>query len=134
MKEARRYTYPDAQIICGEPEFDPSDKRQTTITNPSVVFEVLSDSTESNDRGPKFQGYIAMPTVDAYVLVSTREPRVEWYVRQSGGTWLFNHAAGLDAAFSLERPSFTLSLAELYAGVIFDPPPDLEAPRPEEPL
>ncbi|HEX8322782.1 MAG TPA: Uma2 family endonuclease [Tepidisphaeraceae bacterium] len=134
MREANRYTYPDAQIVCGEPAFDPADRRQTTITNPTIVFEVLSDSTEANDRGPKFRGYIAMPTVQAYVLVSTREPRVEWYVRQPGGAWLFNHATGLESFFTLAEPAVTLLLRELYVGVTFDPPPDPNAPRNEEPL
>ena len=135
MKEARRYTYPDVQIVCGEPQFDPLDRRQTTIMNPTVVFEVLSDSTEANDRGSKFQGYIAMPTVQAYVLVSSRVPRVEWYVRQPGGSWLFNYAAGLDGTLTLASPAVTLPLAEVYTGVAeFDPPPDPDAPRNEVPL
>lgn len=135
MKEANRYTYPDVQIVCGEPEFDPLDRRQTTIMNPVVVIEVLSDSTESNDRGPKFQGYIAMPTVQVYVLVSTRKPRVEWYVRQPGRPWLFNYAAGLDGTFAVADPAVTLPLAEIYTGITdFDPPPDPNAPRNEEPL
>lgn len=135
MKESNRYTYPDIQIVCGQPHFDPLDRRQTTIMNPTVVFEVLSDSTEANDRGPKFQGYIAMPTVQAYVLVSSRVPRVEWYVRQANGPWLFSYAAGLDGTFTLALPSVTLAMAEIYTGVTgFDPPADPNAPRNEEPL
>jgi Uma2 family endonuclease len=54
----RRYTYPDALVVCGERQFDPRDKKKLTVTNPTLVVEVLSDTTERTDRGEKFLAYI----------------------------------------------------------------------------
>ena len=50
------YVYPDISVVCGTPIFDPDDPKKTTIINPRVVIEVLSESTESYDRGGKFDG------------------------------------------------------------------------------
>lgn len=134
IQSTRRYTYPDAQIICGEPAFDPVDKKKTTLMNPQVVFEVLSDSTESIDRGDKLRGYVATPTVQAYVLVSQNDARIEMFLRQPEGPWLFQWAEGLDAAIDVPPLSTPLRLADVYAGLTFDPPPDPNAPRNEVPL
>lgn len=49
------HTYPDATVVCDEPEFE--DDQFDTLTNPTVLFEVLSASTESYDRGGKFRQY-----------------------------------------------------------------------------
>ena len=74
------YAYPDIVIICGRPEFDPVDA--DTLTNPQVVIEVLSPSTERYDRGFKFRQYERQPTILEYVLVAQDQPLVERYVRQ----------------------------------------------------
>src|SRR5262245_53404962 len=58
--EARnRYTYADAIALCGPPQF--LDETRDTLLNPTAIFEVLSDSTESYDRGEKFAGYRTLP-------------------------------------------------------------------------
>lgn len=62
------YTYPDAMVVCGEPEF--IDDHFDTLINPTVIFEVLSDSTESYDRGAKFRHYRSLDSLQAYVLIS----------------------------------------------------------------
>ena len=53
IAEADTSTYPDAMVICGEPAF--ADRRRIIITNPVVIVEVLSPSTEAYDRGEKFK-------------------------------------------------------------------------------
>jgi Uma2 family endonuclease len=68
------YTYPDIAAICGEPEFE--DAHMDTLTNPQLIIEVLSDSTESYDRGRKFAHYRTIDSLLEYVLVSQTECRI----------------------------------------------------------
>ena len=114
-----RYVYPDASIVCGPPRFDPDDRRRTTYTNPRVVVEVLSDSTEAYDRGDKFTLYRQSDTLEEYVLVAQHRPEVEAYLRQPDGTWSFAAWAGIDAVARLRSLGVDLPLGELYAGVAF---------------
>lgn len=81
-----RATYPDASMVCGPIQLDPADPRGTTITNPSLLVEVLSPSTEEVDRGSKLEDYQRIPSLQEYVLVS-QHPRVEIYRRLSSGSW-----------------------------------------------
>ncbi len=80
-----RATYPDASMVCGAIEGDPADPTNTTITNPSLIVEVLSPSTEEADRGHKWQHYQLIPSLQEYVLVSQSPPRVERYRRLASG-------------------------------------------------
>ncbi len=119
-----RYVYPDALVICGEPQFDPDDEKRTTVRNPRVVIEVLSDSTEANDRGDKFASYRTVQTVQEYVLVSQHRPMIEVFSRLPDGLWRLSVAVGTDAVARLESLSIDLPLSEVYDGVTFPPEPD----------
>ena len=114
---SRLYTYPDASIVCGEPQFE--DQVVDTLLNPKVIFEVLSESTEAYDRGKKFDHYRQIPSLREYVLVSQTEPLVERYDRQPDGTWRLTVVRGLDAELPLESVPCRLSLAEIYFKVSF---------------
>jgi len=121
----RQYGYPDVTVICGEPRLAPTrrGRNSSTILNPTLVVEILSDSTESYDRGPKFERYRDIDGFREYVLVAQDRPRVETYYRQDDGTWLFTIADGLDAVARLRSLNVDLPLAEVYAGVAFPPAP-----------
>lgn len=67
-------TYADASLVCGAIEGDPADPTNTTITNPILIVEVLSPSTEEHDRGDKWQHYQLIPSLQEYVLVSQASP------------------------------------------------------------
>jgi Uma2 family endonuclease len=81
-----RATYPDVSMVCGALEYDTEDAARTTITNPTLILEVLSDTTEMGDRGNKWLHYQRIPSLQEYVLVS-QEPRIEVFRRTSSGTW-----------------------------------------------
>lgn len=115
-------TYPDVTIVCGEPHINPFDKN--SIINPSVIFEVLSPSTERYDRGEKWEHYQRLDSLQEYLLVSQHKPKIEHYVRQDNGTWIFTSTEGLDAAVTILGAS--LSLAEVYDKITF---PETETPR-----
>ena len=109
------YTYPDLSAICGEPEFETD--RETTLTNPVLIIEVLSDSTESYDRGAKFRLYREIPSLVEYVLISQKERAVDVFRRDARG-WLVVEP---DAdSVELVSVGATLSLDDLYEGVTVD--------------
>lgn len=83
-------TYPDATVICGRIEQDPEDKN--AITNPKVIVEVLSDSTELRDRTEKLAHYQRIPSLKEYVLVSQRKRSIEVYRRGENREWLYSRA------------------------------------------
>ena len=85
-------TYPDASMVCGAIHGDPADPSGATITNPMLIIEVLSPSTEHDDRGSKWQHYQLIPSLQEYVLVSQSHRRVERYRRLPSGDWEFHDA------------------------------------------
>jgi len=111
------YYYPDATISC-PPTF--VDQKNGVIDNPTVIFEVLSPSTEAFDRGAKFRAYEQISTLQEYVLVSTELPLIETFRRQPDGLWLRSVVEGMEAKLDLPSVGATLPLADLYAHVIFD--------------
>ncbi len=78
-------TYPDVTVICDRLEADPDDPAGHTVTNPRVIVEVLSPSTEDYDRTEKLQHYQRIPSVEETVLVAHDARRVELFRRASDG-------------------------------------------------
>jgi len=106
-----RATYPDISMVCGPIECDPEDSAHTTITNPVLLVEVLSVTTEKGDRGNKWMHYQRIPSLQEYVLVS-QLTRVEVFRRTPSDTWEY-----FEAQEGIVRLSSgpTLDLATLYA-------------------
>ncbi len=111
------YTYPDASIVCGPLEL--ADGQQDVVLNPTVLFEVLSDSTEAYDRGQKFGHYRQIESLREYVLVSQSEVLVERYQRNPDNTWTLTESRGIDAQLSLNSVGITIPLLEIYDKVDF---------------
>lgn len=116
IQETTRRTYPDVTVVCGPLERDPADRN--AITNPTIIVEVLSDSTEASDRGEKWRHYRTLPSLQSYVLINTREPLVEVFTR-SGTSWSLSDAGPGDFA-ALGLHDAKLDVDALYAGVVDD--------------
>jgi Uma2 family endonuclease len=112
-------TYPDLSVICGPARF--VDDERDTVTNPVLLAEVLSESTESYDRGAKFRNYVRIPSLREYLLVSQQEPRIEQFIRQEPGPWVWREAAGLEATVDVPSLGIQIALAEVFAKVSFQP-------------
>jgi Uma2 family endonuclease len=82
-----RYVYPDVTVICGTPILEPG--TVDVATNPLVLVEVLSTSTEPYDRGLKWEGYQRIPTLTDYLLVSQSEARMEHFQSEADGSWRY---------------------------------------------
>ena len=111
-------TYPDVTIVCGELHVNPFDKN--SIINPSVIFEVLSPSTERYDRGEKWARYRRLDSLEEYLLVSQDKPQIEQCIRQEDGTWKFTYVEGLEVSSTMTVLGVTLSLAEVYDKITFE--------------
>ena len=112
-----RYSYPDTVVVCEDPLFE--DFEKDILTNPTVIIEILSPSTETYDRGDKFAAYRQIKSLQNYVLVSQFEARIEVYKRQGDG-WHFSEVIGLEKTLRLESIDCTLNLAEVYEKVNFE--------------
>ncbi|MEP0916146.1 Uma2 family endonuclease [Leptolyngbya sp. DQ-M1] len=111
------YTYPDVMVIEGAPIF--LDDRKDTVTNPTLIIEVLSKSTEEYDRSAKFKMYRSIPQFQEYVLINQYQIEVEHYTKTAEG-WLLREY-GADAESTVLRSlGIELTIADLYEGVTFD--------------
>ena len=108
-------TYPDVIVLCGPPELE--DAELDTLLNPQIIIEVLSESTESYDRGKKFRHYQQIPSFREYVLVSQDQPVCERFVRQPDETWVLTTVTGLDRELVFGTVPARVPLTEIYAGV-----------------
>jgi Uma2 family endonuclease len=109
-----KYVYPDIVVVCGEPQFE--DERTDIVTNPTLIIEVLSGSTEAVDRGVKWNGYQRIPSLREYVLVAQDRPSVERYARQ-GHLWLYEAVEGTESAVTLDSIGLSLPMDVVYEGV-----------------
>ena len=112
------YTYPDIIIICGDPEL--IDEKFGTVTNPSVIFELLSHSTRNYDKGEKFTLYRDIGSLKEYILVDTERIHVEKHIRREDNSWVLTDYRSLDEFFTIETVQVSLLLKDVYDGVTFE--------------
>jgi Uma2 family endonuclease len=110
------YTYPDAVIVCGKKELDTTSV--DTLLNPTILIEILSDSTESYDRSTKWAHYRRIATLQEFLLVSQTEYRVEQYIRQEEEVWQYIVYEGAEAVIHLPTVRLNLPLQALYRKVL----------------
>lgn len=119
IPENTLYTYPDIIIICDEPKF--VDDTFDTITNPSVIIEILSPSTEAYDRGAKFDLYRDIETLNEYILVSSTSMLVISYTKNtSDNSWVFKDFTKPVDILNISTIQYSIALADIYADVDFN--------------
>lgn len=107
-----RATYADVTVVCGPLEIDPADRTKQTVLNPSILIEVLSPSTESDDRGPKLDCYKSISSVRVVLLVSQDLPKITVFERTPNGPWSETKYTG--GAAALSAIGCVLPLDEVY--------------------
>lgn len=112
MPDSRKFFYPDVSVVCGEPQFH--DARTDVILNPTVIVEVLSESTAGFDRGEKFQAYQQLDSLREYLLVSQDKIFIEQYVRQAREKWTYVATVGLESTLTLPSIECALQLRAVY--------------------
>jgi len=112
VKAGRGYVYPDVVGVCGERAF--ADDIFDVLLNPTLLIEVLSESTEFYDRNIKANYYRTIESLSEYLFVSQSEYHVEQYTRQVDGRWLITDLRSLDQNVELISIGCKLSLRQIY--------------------
>jgi Uma2 family endonuclease len=112
-----RARYSDGSIICGAPEHPPHDPQATT--NPTIVFEVLSPSSEGDDDGEKRRDFQSLPSLRSYLLIAQDERVVKVYRRGERGEWSPDAELYRDGD-ELELPTLggAFPVASIYDGIL----------------
>jgi Uma2 family endonuclease len=111
-------SYADAVVVCGEPSRD--DEDPNAVTNPLVIVEVLSDSTERWDRVGKFRHYRALESLRDYVLVSQHDRHIEVYSRDAAGRWVMSEASEGESV-AVASLGGVLDVDRVYRGIALEP-------------
>ncbi|BAY14415.1 hypothetical protein NIES21_01720 [Anabaenopsis circularis NIES-21] len=116
------YTYPDVLIIKDEPVFQSG--RKDTVINPSIIFEVLSKSTSSRDRGDKFTYYRSIPEFQEYILIDQYQLHIEQLSKTPDGNWLFKETDDEDGVLNLVAANCQILHRQIYERVNFETQPE----------
>lgn len=114
IETLNKMLYPDVMAVCGDIQKSATD--ENSITNPILIVEVLSNSTESYDRGDKFFAYRQIPSLEEYVLIDQYKALVEIYKREKG-LWKITRVVGLDESVELASLNITIALKNIYEDV-----------------
>ena len=117
IPEYKQYTYPDIMVIAGKPIYQ--GKGTTTVTNPTVIVEVLSQSTQDYDRGTKFTYYRSIPQLKEYILVNQYQYAIEQFSKNEPGKWVLTEEQGENAILNLSTLDLQISLTDIYENVDF---------------
>jgi Uma2 family endonuclease len=109
------YTYPDISIICGE--IETTDDKFDTITNPSVIIEILSSSTRNYDKGEKFTLYREIDSLQEYILIDSERIMVEKFIRNPDNSWQLTEYKTIEKSFDITTLTIEMQLAAIYEGV-----------------
>ncbi len=112
------YRYPDLSALCGKPKIEMLGKQELFV-NPSLIVEILSESTADFDRGYKFTYYKSIESFTEYILIAQDRPHVTQFIKQSDNSWLQHEFNAIEDKFYLASLDCELELAELYQDVEF---------------
>ncbi|MDZ8081156.1 MAG: Uma2 family endonuclease [Nostoc sp. DcaGUA01] len=118
IPKKRIHTYPDVMVVAGSLEF--AEGRTDTISNPSIIAEVLSKSTRSYDIDEKFAAYRSIPSFQEYILIDQYKKHVDQYYKTDAKKWIFSEYEDGDSALILSSIEFQISLSDIYDKVDFD--------------
>ena len=111
----RVYTYPEVMVIKGEPIY--TDKGNTTVTNPILIAEILSKSTQNYYQGEKFTYYRSISELEEYLLISQEQYQIMQYAKTQEQKWLLSEYETADSVIQLSAIAFELQLSDIYTGV-----------------
>ena len=120
VKSKESFFYPDASIICGEPELaDEFDSIKDTVKNPAVIFEILSPSTENYDLGKKFFFYMQITSLKEYITIDSAKMHIRVGRRQHDNSWTFEELTNKDDSLSIQTIQQQILLSDIYEAVNF---------------
>jgi Uma2 family endonuclease len=116
IEKRDRFFYPDVMVTC-----DRRDRENSTYKQyPTLIVEVLSDSTEAFDRGDKFAEYQTLDSLQEYVLINSKRQRVECFRRNNEGLWVLESYTSDNNDYRLKSIDFKGGISMLYEDVVFE--------------
>ncbi|NCO36884.1 MAG: Uma2 family endonuclease [Armatimonadetes bacterium] len=112
VAETGLFTYPDIMVVCDKPVF--VDDEVDTLLNPKLIVEVLSPTTEANDRGWKWAHYRQLRSLAEYILIPQDDYRVEQYSRQADDSWLYREYRGLNDSLRIPLFGCEIPLSDIF--------------------
>ncbi len=113
----KNYFYPDVVVVDGNPIY--TDEFKDIVANPQILIEILSESTESFDRGDKFRAYRNIQSLKEYILINAEKQCIEQFYRDDSGRWQFGEVV-FEGTLTLNIAQFSLNIEEVYRKVDFD--------------
>ena len=112
IPQSTLFTYPDISIYCKG--IIPFDKDQNSSLNPTVLIEILSNSTEDYDRGGKFKMYRTISTLKEYVLIDSESVSAEIFRLNSTGHWELEEYKSIEEEILITALNFFMPMKEIY--------------------
>ena len=116
---SRTYVYPDLAVVCGKPKS--ADDREDILLNPTVIFEVLSPSTEYYDRGVKSRRYREIESLTDYILIDQNQARIEQFTRGNAPAWTLRDYRDASEILLIESLGVSVPIARIYEGIELSP-------------
>lgn len=113
-----KFVYPDFVVVCGKDEF--MDDKEITLLNPTLVAEVISESSEKYDRGLKSEYYRSVTSLKHYLIVEQNRVYVQLYTRGEDDKWIFQEFNQRDMTVPLDAIGVTLAINDVYRGFTFE--------------
>jgi Uma2 family endonuclease len=113
----KNYLYPDVVVVDGKPYFE--DDNKDVLVNPTLLVEVLSESTEAFDRGEKFKSYRQIKSLKEYILINSMKESIEQFYCDENGRWQIGDALN-EGVLKLQSLPIELSFDEVYFNVVFE--------------
>ena len=114
----KNYFYPDIVVVEGKPYYE--DDQKDIVMNPTLIIEVLSESTENFDRGDKFKSYRQIESLKEYILIDSKKKSVEQFYKDESGVWRFGSEI-TEGSMKLYAFPIDLSVDDIYFDVEFEP-------------
>lgn len=114
----RKFTYPDLMVIQGQPH--PYQDLTDTLTNPKLIIEVLSKSTQDYDQGDKFKYCRSIPDLQEYVLINQYDLEAKQYTKTDNEFWMFRAYETASDTINLTSIGLEITVANIYEGITFD--------------
>jgi len=118
VPSAPPYRYADVSALCGEAKFEEIGGIRS-LTNPTLIIEILSGSTEAYDRGEKFTHYQSIPSFHEYLLVAQHRPHITHLLKQADGSWIYKEYNDLADVVKLTSMNCELAMSEVFENVSF---------------
>ncbi len=119
IESLNRFYYPDVMVTCDQRDQETAAYKRF----PCLIVEVLSRSTEAFDRGDKFADYQNIETLQEYILINTKQQRIDCFRRNDEGLWVLQFHTAKQNSLRFHSIDFETTIAAIYEDVVLESQP-----------